>query len=297
MKILVSLSTYNGEKFLQEQLNSLFNQTYKVDILVRDDGSTDSTVQILKENSDRINYYCGENIGCSSSFLNLVKTASDDYDFYMFCDQDDFWLDDKVEKAVKKVQKYNKCSCVLYFSALNIANESLSLISKNINVLPSKMGWLTIEKSLLKSYGYGCTMLFSNKLKQLYSLLNYDSMVSHDWMMQKVALVFGKIEYDTESYIYYRQHQNNVIGFVNKRGIKSIIKSACKGYGVRSREAKLLLETYSDLIPINISDSIKKIAYSKKLSNRLYLLFSNKFKTNKIGLTLAIKIYSLLGLL
>lgn len=117
-KVAVLLSTYNGEKYLKEQLDSLINQTYSnIDIYIRDDGSTDNTVKIIKEyqkNNSNIYLDEGKNSGFIKSFFELLKNNSN-ADIYSYCDQDDIWEKDKIERAVKHIEKEDNTKPILYF--------------------------------------------------------------------------------------------------------------------------------------------------------------------------------------
>ena len=109
-RVLVLMSTYNGEKYLDKQLESILNQNVKnVDILIRDDGSKDNTIKIINkwlvEFPKRIKLETKENIGVVKSFFELVKAAPIDYDYYFFSDQDDYWSEKKLEKAIEKMKK------------------------------------------------------------------------------------------------------------------------------------------------------------------------------------------------
>ena len=106
MSIIILMSTYNGEKYLKAQIESLLSQTIKVEILVRDDGSTDSTQQILDDYAQRgmLKWYSGKNLGSGKSFFDLACKAPD-ADFYAFADQDDIWENKKVELAVQQLMK------------------------------------------------------------------------------------------------------------------------------------------------------------------------------------------------
>ena len=109
-KALVLLSTYNGENYIEELLDSLLGQTYPIDILIRDDGSSDNTYNIVLEYQkkyDNIYFISGENKGFVKSFTTLVcEKRVEHYQWIAFCDQDDIWLPDKVERAVNALKKY-----------------------------------------------------------------------------------------------------------------------------------------------------------------------------------------------
>ena len=128
-KVCVLMSTYNGEKYLKEQLDSILNQnSIIVDILIRDDGSTDKTLNILDEYNKKYNnirYYTGENLKSAKSFLDLLFTAGE-YDYYSFSDQDDVWDRDKLLVAVSKLKEgYN-----LYGCKKKIVNSNLEPLNK-----------------------------------------------------------------------------------------------------------------------------------------------------------------------
>ena len=104
MKVLVLMSTYNGEKYLREQIDSILGQRgVEVSLLVRDDGSTDATLTTLDEykESGRLDYYCGNNLGPARSFMHLLQNAPAS-DFYAFSDQDDKWMDDKLSPPLPR---------------------------------------------------------------------------------------------------------------------------------------------------------------------------------------------------
>ena len=106
-KVAVIMSTYNGEKFIREQLDSILNQSYKnIELIVRDDGSKDKTVEIVKEYQAKhknIKLFEGQNLGFVKSFFELLKLAEADY--YAYADQDDIWIENKIELAVNSLNK------------------------------------------------------------------------------------------------------------------------------------------------------------------------------------------------
>lgn len=147
-KVQVLLSTYNGEKYLKEQIESILKQK-EVDIhlLVRDDGSSDSTIKILEEISNKnkkITFYKGKNIGPARSFMELLK-KSEEADYYSFADQDDIWEENKIISAINKLKNTNEPE--LYLSALGIVNEKLENIeTKKVS------GKYTFEGEMIKNF-------------------------------------------------------------------------------------------------------------------------------------------------
>lgn len=290
MRVLILLSTYNGGKYLQEQLNSLYAQTVPIDILVRDDGSNDNTCNILDRNRDKIKYYVGDNIGFSASFSDLIKTASDEYDYYFFCDQDDIWLPSKVAVAIEKLGKHIDSTPKLYLSSVQVVDSNLNLLLRHRKKTIRK---ITLENSLLKSYANGCTMAFTKSLKNIYSKISEPNMICHDWFMLQLAALFGIIYYDNNAYMLYRQHHANAIGSKTSGLRKRIVRAK----HTRAKEAQFLLSNYKDSMNRQQVKTVTRIAEIKRIKNRLSVFFSKKYVTGGLMTTLAVKIWALLGIL
>ena len=133
------MSTYNGEKFLREQLNSLVTQKLKPDqIFIRDDGSTDATMDIIKYYADSykfIKYYHGENLGAAKSFMELINKA-EEADYYALCDQDDVWFEDKLQVAVNTLEAIRPNDIpLLYCSRFTLTDEKLNPLDSEISKL------------------------------------------------------------------------------------------------------------------------------------------------------------------
>lgn len=231
-KVLILMSTYNGEKYLREQLDSIINQrNVKIEILVRDDGSTDSTIDILKEYEKKGNlkWYKGENLKPAKSFMDLLNKA---YvaDYYAFCDQDDYWQEEKMIKAIERLQEKENKNGKLYFSALNVVDEDLNELYKEL-VIPN----LDFKTEMIKNYATGCTMVFDKTLKDIVNKNVYNYIEMHDSLICKIAYLNDSYIYiDDNSYILYRQHGDNVLGMSNnplkiwKKRWKRFVNSSCE---------------------------------------------------------------------
>lgn len=221
-QIDILLATYNGEKYLEEQLDSILSQTYSnIQLIISDDCSTDNTRQILKkyeEQDKRIKiYYQEKNLGCVKNFEFLLKHVQNEN--FMLSDQDDKWLPEKVEKAYETMQKEK---ADLVFGDLEVVNENLETI------YPSFNSYMSLNKKIEKyinsyklNYLYncitGCTVMTKKKWIQKVLPLPADSkhLVHDHWIGLMVALE-GKLAYMPETYIKYRQHGNNQIGTEKK---------------------------------------------------------------------------------
>lgn len=275
MNICVLLSSYNGEKYLREQIESVLSQVnVNVYLLVRDDGSTDSTKDILQEykSNRNIEVIFGENIGWRQSFMELVYKAPA-ADYYAFCDQDDIWLPNKLSIAISTLQGIDD-DIKLYCSNLYYYKDGV-----NCGLIQKRFYDYNIYTCLIKNIAVGCTMVFNNKLKNLLLCNMPKYIVAHDFWVYQIAQIFGTVYYDLNSYIYYRQHSNNQIGA--KRGVLEIwnrrIKSLFKTDG-RSLQAKELLSCYSIYMDENKKNIVTTVAqYKEYLLLKIKFFFDNNF--------------------
>lgn len=208
-KVTVLLSTYNGEKYLAEQLDSIMNQKdVKVRLLVRDDGSSDSTSSILNTWSEKmeLSWYSGNNLKPAKSFLDLLSNAGES-SYYSFSDQDDYWLPEKLIAAIRAL---DNCKDVpaLYFCQTQLVDEKLNK-KKSIVINP----YLTFGEALVYQFVSGCTMVFNSKLRDIVLSYKPSFVAMHDLWIYCIALAVGaKVIFDPQPHILYRQHENNVIG-------------------------------------------------------------------------------------
>lgn len=210
-KVQILMSTYNGEKYLKQQLDSILNQTYpNIYVLVRDDGSTDSTTAILQKYADaheNIMFYAGKNIGVIQSFFDLLRASDDTADFYGFADQDDVWLPQKIERAVEKLKLKNTDKPLLYCSDTNITDEQLHFLKKDDKEPRPSWG-----NALVQNICTGCTAVINKELRDIVKGTRPQQIVMHDWWLYLTAELYGETVYDNEAYIKYRQHGKNVQG-------------------------------------------------------------------------------------
>ncbi|HPO49276.1 MAG TPA: glycosyltransferase, partial [Spirochaetota bacterium] len=164
-KVIVLMSSYNGEKYIEDQLDSILDQTYdNFEIYVRDDGSKDNTLNILKkyEKEGKIKLFIGENIGYVKSFFWLIRNSSD-ADFYSFSDQDDVWLSDKIEKGINLLKNSPPEIPTLYFSNYDFYDSNMNFIKHNKPLLKKPNLFNTLKKG---ENGIGCTEIINQKLKE-----------------------------------------------------------------------------------------------------------------------------------
>lgn len=207
-KVNVLMSTYNGERFLKEQIDTVLNQReVDVDLLVRDDGSRDSTLSILGEykGKGKLDWYEGQNLGPALSFMSLLKD-SHEADYYAFCDQDDFWQEEKLAVAVELLDAFD-CPA-LYFSRTQLTDAELNP-TQIVEIDPL----LTFGESLVYEFIPGCTMVLNRKLRDIVNRYMPEYLPMHDVWVYCIALAVGaKVVFDKQPHILYRQHSTNTIG-------------------------------------------------------------------------------------
>jgi glycosyltransferase involved in cell wall biosynthesis len=210
-RVQILLSTYNGERYLAEQMDSLLAQDHHpLDVLVRDDGSTDSTLQILERyaHASNVRVVRALNVGAAQSFLELVGLSSPKADYFALCDQDDVWLPSKVSRAVGMLTELQSDDPAIYASRLAIVDEKLSPITLSaIPRHPPALGNALVETCLT-----GCTMVFNRAARDLLASNLPRQVVMHDTWIYLVLAAFGDIQFDPRPSILYRQHAANTIG-------------------------------------------------------------------------------------
>lgn len=243
------MSTYNGEAYLEEQITSIISQqNVRIHLLVRDDGSTDGTLNILEKYQDKglLKFYRGCNIGAAKSFMDLLFKA-DEYMYYAFADQDDLWLKDKIYRAVSKLDCI-KSSPAFY-------NSRAIVVDKNLNKTGIEYGTLKVynlQTQICRSSVIGCTMVINNELLQIIKMYKPERLCMHDQWIAILCKAYDGIEIkDHESRILYRQHSNNVVGARNSL-IKLYRASSLKADdGKRFAQIIELFEMYKENMPLD----------------------------------------------
>lgn len=220
-KIDVLLATYNGEKYLKEQLDSILKQTYSnIRLIISDDCSNDNTRKILSEYAEKDNrielYFQEKNKGYLGNFEFLLGKVENE--LYMLSDQDDVWKEDKIERTYKKMKESD---ADLVFTDLEVVDEKLQLIDKSFWRQKGFYKKLRKDKKynyrglFLNNYITGCTILTKKKFTKDILPFPKSKYISHDYWIAIVISQSGNIEYLDYSSIKYRQHEKNLIG--NKR--------------------------------------------------------------------------------
>jgi len=233
--INILMTTFNGERYIEEQIESIINQTAENwKLFIRDDGSTDSTVGIIKkfvdQNPGKINYIesAKKHLGAKDNFAILLDSTNGNY--FMFCDQDDVWLPDKIELTFERMLevegKNGNETPILIHTDLKVVDENLHILaesfSKYQNLKPRKVK--SINRLIVQNVITGCTVMINRALKDI-ALPFPDSAIMHDWWLGLVASAFGIVDYIDIPTVLYRQHDINEIG-AKKWSFRYIFDSA-----------------------------------------------------------------------
>jgi glycosyltransferase involved in cell wall biosynthesis len=222
--VQVLLSTYNGAAYLKPQIVSLLEQDHApVKILVRDDGSADGTIALLRDFHaayPHIEVVYGANVGFAQSFLELLRLSSPTADYVAFCDQDDVWHPGKVSRATQILKPIPQDTPTLYSSCLTVTDEHLNALGQSR--IPTKE--LSFRNALVECPTPGPTMVMNQAARRLLLQGIPRNIYSHDWWTYLVVSAFGRIIFDEEPSLLYRQHASNVfgtrVGFIRRLGFK-----------------------------------------------------------------------------
>ena len=225
-KIAILMATYNGEKYIREQLDSLLGQSYRnFKIYVRDDGSADETVEIIREYQSRYPDFIvlvTDNTlhrGARDSFMYLLSQVKARY--YMFCDQDDVWLKDKIAVSFAKLRELEGKSPekpIMVHTDLRVVDEDLKMIYNSL------WRWAGFNVDLNKHFNYtvignvftGCTMIFNRIARDIALPIHPKSSMHDEWIGLLVAKN-GVVDNIKEQTILYRQHGKNVCSIGEKK--------------------------------------------------------------------------------
>lgn len=280
----ILLATYNGEKYLRCQLDSILKQTYtNIRILINDDCSQDGTVDILKEYEKKDNriqvQYNKNNLGSIKNFENLLTRVESKY--FMLSDQDDYWMPDKVEKSLNKIIDEN---ADLVFTDLEAVDEELKTIA------PSVVRFMGFKKNIDKHNDYklvflrncvtGCTIISKKELIRKYIPIPEKQPMVHDWWMALMIAQNGKIAFLDEPTIKYRQHAKNQLGIYGmKTYIESFDEYREKYINLKLEQFKIYVENKESFEKQELVElSQKAINYLEDIKNKKQINLKN-YKT------------------
>ena len=302
-EIAILLSTYNGEMYVEELLNSLRDQKYQNwDLWIRDDGSGDNTVAIIKQFQTKLaalgrknSVYLteGENIGVTGSFFTLAEAAERNYDAFAFCDQDDIWHPDKLERAASALQAYQADSSgssssddekpFLYHCRQWMVSDEQPSVRK-MSPIPKRTGF---ENALVQNQVVGCTMVINPALRHMmlkafrrYGIDVSAHVIMHDWWCYLLTSAFGVIHYDPHPSISFRRHHHSS-------------SPAATGFltALEQRAAKMQTRSWSVIHILNQANCFRQLHGECNLSKMQHRLLHDIVRLKKAGLSFRLKYF------
>lgn len=259
-KIAILLASYNGEKYIAEQIESLLKQTETGwELFVHDDGSTDNTLEILRRyearHPDRIHILDGPPCGgAKDNFLRMLRDVRAPY--VMFCDQDDIWLPEKVELTLREMKrleaKHGADKPLLVFTDLCVTDERLHPIAARLSAYQKLDPWRTKVKNLMiQNVITGCTVMINRALAKLATKPDSTAgIIMHDWWCALIAAAFGAVSYVDRALVLYRQHGGNSVGAKNLNSLRYLTARIRRPTDIKNsllatrRQADFLAETF-----------------------------------------------------
>lgn len=294
--ITILLAAYNGEFYLADQIDSILAQTVdEWKLIIRDDGSTDRTVEIAEQYAnqypDKIFFYlCDTPSGSAqNNFFRLLSMV--DTEYCMTCDQDDIWLPGKIEKTLKKMQaleiQYGIEVPLLVHTNVKVVDAQLHQINASfidmLNLDPSRS---KINQILTQNIVTGCTLMINRALLKQMQLQPYpEYTLMHDWWLALIAAAFGRIGWIAEPTVLYRQHNANQVGAKDARKFSYNWQRFCDQLASRDilrdtyRQAACFQEIYGKQLDLPIQymiETFSKLSSYPKIK-RIYCLFRYGF--------------------
>lgn len=280
-QITIYLSSYNGEKFLTEQIDSILKQRdVSVRLIWRDDGSSDKTCELLEKyrSEKRITFFQGENLGYAKSFLSMVKSDKNELsEYFAFSDQDDIWLPQKLKYGIEQLQRIPQNVPALYVTSLQRVDENLNELDKQN--FPNLI--LSLGAEFTRHRLAGCTFIFNRCMKHLLeSSADLADICSHDALATILCLSCGgKIIYDSNSYILFRRHGHNTS--IDNKGVFFKIYHDIKRFIVKKHQHRDLAKRLCRMstfpfTPSAISFLEEVASYDKSIIKTIQFAFNEQ---------------------
>lgn len=218
MKTAVLMSTYNGDEYVEQQIDSIYKQSYQdFDLYIRDDGSNEDFVKYLESLQKKYDFHFikGENIGFLKSFMELLKEVNG-YDFYSFADQDDVWYPEKLQKSIEWLSQNKQDIPLLYHCAYHTGED----VNNKSNSYYHPDSEYCFKKCMTTNYYSGFAMVVNNELRMLMLKGDVEKITYHDWWAGMIAVGIGKYHFDNIPLAFHIDHKTNVTAFTNKKRVK-----------------------------------------------------------------------------
>lgn len=280
-KVIVIMSTYNGEKYVGKQIESILGQQgVDVTLYVRDDGSKDSTTKIIgqiAEEHDNVILSEESNLGWERSFLKALKDCPNG-DYYAFSDQDDIWFDDKLISGIEFIKQHSSADNepLMYHCNKISVDEDLKPYPHQVRRTPQP---LNRQNALIQEFAQGCSIILNNEARSLVTSYMPKEKLAHDFWCGLLCYLFGKVVYDDRPHFYHITHGANASGEGHIiRSWEGRLKKILGGDKVYYSPFRDLLEGYGNQLSSEDKKFISEVEhYKTNLKDKIKLLFSDKF--------------------
>lgn len=273
--VVVLMATFNGSRYIREQLDTIAAQTHtQWRLVVADDGSRDDTLAIVQKFSDdypdRVRIVRDGPTGSArDNFFRLLRVAGP-APYFAFCDQDDVWSDDKLDLLVqrcKQMETQHRGQPCMVYSDLKVVDAHLGLLNSSfLNQVRARPQDITYKTLLAENAIPGCAMLFNTSLADLFRARDFDatSAIMHDWWIVLLASTLGKISHVPSRLVNYRQHATNTLGTVERSGLTFVLSKLFSGdrsAAVKTyTQAAAFLRAYGDLLDPEVHKEVSAFA-------------------------------------
>ena len=289
-KIDIMMATHNGERYVAEQIESLLWQSFEDwHLYISDDCSEDRTLEILKayaRREPRITVVSGEVCygSAKANFMHLLKLSKAPY--AMFCDQDDVWLPDKIQKTIERMHELETArrenDPLLVLSDMAVVDEELRLTNLSFTKFSKlRPDHSALSQAIVLPLGAGCTFMMNKPLVRLsLEHADVDGMYMHDWWVTLCAATFGGISYIDEPLSLYRQHQDNTCGAPAYSPMRSVAQGEyVNGFLSNVNQARAFRDAYSEMLSpkdLNRLDAFIHAASSDSIAGGVVQLIRSK---------------------
>lgn len=297
--VTIVMTTYNGEKYVGEQIESILSSSYKdVELFIYDDGSKDDTLSILRNyeslSPDIIHVFQNEvNLGVNTNFLSAICKTTTEY--VMLCDQDDVWKPNKIAITLKRMRnmevQIGKEIPLAVFTDAVVVDSELKVLKNSFfesgHLNPNK---IDLPHLLMENKLIGCTVMVNSALRKVLQGHKLPQEAKfHDWWLALIASAFGRIGYVNESTLFYRQHGENVVG---NTGFLTYFKDRITSLRTQKdslialqHQAEEFSNIYGDFIPMKNKLTIDRFASLQKVNmieRRMNILKYGYLKTGLV---------------
>ncbi|MGH8050048.1 MAG: glycosyltransferase family 2 protein [Arenimonas sp.] len=302
MKISIALCTYNGERFLDEQLASIAGQTRPPDeVVISDDCSTDNTWSILERFEKAAAFPVRivrnqTNRGVIANFQQTIALCS--HEMTALADQDDIWLPDKLKNAERILLSVKNPQETLYCTRLQYVDSTLAMLG--LSSIPADTNF---SNAVVENSATGCSVVFGNEIKHIFLRAKSTDMVMHDWWLYLVATAFGTVIYDAYPSLLYRQHLSNVTGWQPRSkklwrrytSLRQRLNAGTTGMDSLNQAARFI-DTYKDLAPAK-AELVRHLIKlrDQNIMKRFFYALNPGVKRNHFAENVGLRIMILMG--